>query len=427
MRLLRLVFSLLLLACVAHVSAQQKFEHRIYAPHINTLQATLVGDELFDPIIRLGSDDRIEVSFDLMTKAPNDYSYSLIHCNADWSPSQLLEMEFMKGFNDNTIDDYETSINTTFDYTHYFVQIPNEKVTPIVSGNYILKVYETDAPEKMVLTAQFMVVESAGVTVSGRVASNTSHGVNTGYQLLNFSVNTEKSSIANPTDDLKVLVRQNGRRDNEVRNPKPTYVKVGELIFEDNRQLEFEGGAEFQRIDFSHIRNYSGRIERISFHHPYYNVEVTPGEPQKLREYRYDKDVNGRYLVHGQDVWTDTEIDYSVVHFTYPTEDPWLDGAMFVTGYFNYNDMNGRNQMTYNFDRKQYELDLVLKNGGYNYQYLYLPYGKTEATAMRTTGSYWETENEYTIYLYYSPHGARYDRLVNITKINSNRNANPAY
>lgn len=401
--------------------AQQRFENRIYAPHINTLQATMAGDELSDPILRLGSDDVVEVSFDLMSKAPADLSYSLIHCNADWSPSQLLEMEFMKGFNDNTIDDYDPSFNTTFDYTHYFVQIPNEKTAPIVSGNYILKVYETDAPDKTVLTAQFMVVENAGVVVEGRVASNTSKGVNKGHQLLNFTINTEKSPIANPAEDLKLLIRQNGRHDNEVRNVKPTYIKVNELVYEENRQLEFEGGSEYQRIDFSHIRNFSGRIDRISFHHPYYNVEVTPGEPQRLNEYRYDKDVNGRYRVHGQDIWTDLEIDYSVVHFTYPCDDPWLDGGLFVAGYFNNNDLNGRNKMNYNFDRKQYELDIVLKNGGYNYQYLFLPSGNGEATALRTTGSYWETENEYAIYVYYSPVGARYDRLLNVTKTNSVR------
>lgn len=413
-----IVLSLLLMVPLCGY-AQQKYENRIYAPRIQTLQATLLGDELSDPILRLESEDKIEVSFDLMSKAPNDYSYSLIHCNADWTPSQLLEMEYMKGFNDNTIDDYEPSFNTTFDYTHYAIQIPNEKVAPIVSGNYILKVYETDAPEKVVLTAQFMVVENSAVFVSGRVASNTSRGVNTAYQLLNFTINTEKSSIASPSEDLKLLIRQNGRRDNEVRDVKPTYVKVNELIYEDNRQLEFEGGTEYLRIDFSHIRNYSGQIDRISFHHPYYNVDVVPGARRRLNEYKYDKDVNGRYKVHGQDIWTDLEIDYSIVHFTYPCEDPWLDGSLYVVGYFNDNVLNGRNQMTYNFDRKQYELDIVLKNGGYNYQYLFLPYGKKEATSQRTAGSYWETENEYTIYVYYSPHGARYDRLLNVTTLSS--------
>lgn len=400
-------------------SAQQKYENRIFAPNINTLQATLLDDELSDPILRLGSEDVIEISFDLMSKAPNDYSYSLIHCNADWTPSQLLEMEYMKGFNDNSIDEYEPSFNTTFDYTHYLVQIPNEKVAPLVSGNYVLKVYEKDAPERVALTAQFMVVEQSALEVSGRVASNTTRGVNTAYQLLNFSVNTERTNIANSADDIKLLIRQNGRLDNEVREVKPTYIKMNELLYEDNRQLEFEGGSEYERIDFSHIRNYSGNIERISFHHPYYNVEVFPGEKRRLDDYKYNKDVNGRYKVHGQDIWTDLEIDYSIVHFTYPREEPWLDGALYVCGYFNDNKLNGRNQMTYNFERKQYELDIVLKNGGYNYQFLFLPYGKKQATAMKSCGSYWQTENEYAIYVYYSPNGARYDRLLNVTKISS--------
>lgn len=414
------VFVLFLLLSLFGSVGAQSFENRVYAADIRSLRATLVNEELTDPIIRLGSDDQLEVSFDLMSHSPKYYSYSIVHCNADWTPSQMMEIEYMKGFNDNTIDDYERSFNTTFDYTHYFLNIPNENVTPLLSGNYILKVYETDSPANLVLTARFMVKEENVVGVSGKVTGNTTRGVNTGFQQLDFEVDCSKTQMGNPTEELKILVRQNGRRDNEVLNVKPTFVNVNKLLYKDNRQLEFEGGSEFQRIDFSHIRNFSGRIERVSFHHPYYNVEVTPGRASKTDDYWYDQDVNGRFKVHGQDIWTDKEIDYSIVHFSYPREVPWLDGALFVAGYFNDNQLNAVNKMEYNFERKEYELDIVLKNGGYNYQYLFQPYGMKEATADKVDGNHWQTENDYTIYVYYCPLGGRYDRLVNVTTINSN-------
>ena len=142
------VFVLFLLLSLFGSVGAQSFENRVYAADIRSLRATLVNEELTDPIIRLGSDDQLEVSFDLMSHSPKYYSYSIVHCNADWTPSQMMEIEYMKGFNDNTIDDYERSFNTTFDYTHYFLNIPNENVTPLLSGNYILKVYETDSIDR---------------------------------------------------------------------------------------------------------------------------------------------------------------------------------------------------------------------------------------------------------------------------------------
>jgi len=264
-----------------------------------------------------------------------------------------------------------------------------------------------------------MVKEENVIGVTGRVKYNTSKGVNKGYQQLDFEVDFSKTPIANPQEELNISIRQNGRRDNEVKGIKPTYIKLNQLIYEDNRDLEFEGGSEFERIDFSHIRNYSGRIERISFNHPYYNVEVFPGTRSKTDDYRYDKDINGRYIIHGQDIWSEKEIDYSIVHFVYPREEPWLDGALYVAGYFNDNQLNAVNKMEYNFERKEYELDIVLKNGGYNYQYLFQPYGLSSATADKVSGNHWQTENDYTISIYYRPMGGRYDRLINVSTINS--------
>ncbi|HPH63887.1 MAG TPA: DUF5103 domain-containing protein [Paludibacteraceae bacterium] len=410
--------SIIFLLCCFSIHAQV-YDNRVYAPNIRTLRASLVDKDLMDPIIRLGSDDQLTISFDEMSHNPKYYSYSIIHCNADWTPSQMMEIEYMKGFNDNEIEDSERSFNTTFDYIRYWVNIPNENVSPLISGNYILKVYETEDRENLILTARFMVKEENVIGVTGRVKYNTSKGVNKGYQQLDFEVDFSKTPIANPQEELNISIRQNGRRDNEVKGIKPTYIKLNQLIYEDNRDLEFEGGSEFERIDFSHIRNYSGRIARISFNHPYYNVEVISGTRSKTDDYRYDKDINGRYIIHGQDIWSEKEIDYSIVHFVYPREEPWLDGALYVAGYFNDNQLNAVNKMEYNFERKEYELDIVLKNGGYNYQYLFQPYGLSRATADKVSGNHWQTENDYTISIYYRPMGGRYDRLIHVSTINS--------
>ncbi len=409
--------SFFLFSCFCIVSFAQKYETKIFAPDIFTLQAYLAGDELQDPVIRMGSDGQVQIRFDQQSHNLQYYSYSVELCNADWTPSTLLPIEYLEGFNDNPIEESNMSFNTTFDYINYSIMLPNEDVKLLLSGNYVVKIYETDT-KKIVATACFSIDENL-LGITGKVTGSTLSGVNTKYQQLNFEVDCSEHAIIDPKQELKILVRQNGRKDNQVFGIAPTYILPTSLVYEDNRNLIFEGGNEFYQIDFSHIRNFLGRIERISYHSPYYHVETMAPNLKQQTDYEYNMDVNGRFKVHGQDIWSSNEIDYSIVHFVYPSEDPWLDGSVYVAGYFNYNLLDERNKMKYNFEEKQYELSVVLKNGGYNYQYLFLPAGYTQASTVKPSGSHWQTENDYKIYIYYRPYAGEHDRLIGVQTINS--------
>lgn len=390
-----------------------------FTDDIRTLQSYLNDNQLDYPVIQKGSSDYVTISFDFMTMDYPHLSYRIKACNADWSLSSIDEMDYMQGINEVVIDDPEPSYNTTFDYSHYTFRIPNDDIKLTLSGNYVVEVFNTDYKDRTLLTACFSIEENK-TDLKGNVSGKSVYGVNTQYQHLSFELFPHEyfSPIA---EELTVVVRQNGRHDNEVFNPKPTYAKPTSFVYDDERALSFEGGREYYILDFSHRFRYSGKINRISFHNPYYHVEVMEGKHDVGNAYNYDKDVNGHFKVHGQDIWSAAEIDYSIVHFTYPAEEPWLDGAVYVLGGFNDNWLTQKNKMVYNFDRKQYELAIVLKNGGYNFQYVFLPSGWNSASTIQTEGSYWETENSYQIYVYYRPIGSNYDhdQLVGFFEIYS--------
>lgn len=411
-----LFFSLSLLIA----RAESSFRTRSFTDNLRTLQLYLNDEQLDNPVMRMDSRDYITVSFDWMSQDYPHLSYKIVYCEADWKSSQLSELEYMEGINDVVLEEPVISSNTTFDYAHFSFQLPNEEVKLTRSGNYVVKVYDTDAPEKILATGCFSVVENRVSLQSAMVDGKSVYGVNNEYQHLSFRLLFKDGFSALP-EELTVVVRQNGRHDNEVYGLQPTYVKPDELIYEDERKLSFEGGREFNIIDFSHRFRYSGKIDRIAFHHPYYHVEVMPGKHDEGKVYTYDKDVNGHFKVHGQDIWSEAEIDYSIVHFTYPMEDPWLDGSLYVVGGFNDNWLDESNKMVYDFERKQYELALLLKNGGYNYQYLFLPSNWKSSTIIRSEGSHWETENEYEIYVYYRPTGRSFegDRLIGYFEVES--------
>ncbi|MCH5327114.1 MAG: DUF5103 domain-containing protein, partial [Duncaniella sp.] len=64
-----------------------------------------------------------------------------------------------------------------------------------------------------------------------------------------------------------------------------------------------------------------------------------------------------------------------------------------------------------------YELSLLLKQGAYNYQYLYVAPGSERGESGPVEGNYFQTVNEYTVKVYHRPRGGRYDRLVGIGSI----------
>lgn len=112
-----------------------------------------------------------------------------------------------------------------------------------------------------------------------------------------------------------------------------------------------------------------------------------------------------------------TEADYMLVHFNMPTTEPFFDGQLYLGGEFNYNLMNEANRLKYDNSSASYTQTVLLKQGGYNYQYWFVPKGERKATTKRVDGSYWQTRNEYTIYVYQRPWGERYDKLIGVKGI----------
>jgi len=158
-------------------------------------------------------------------------------------------------------------------------------------------------------------------------------------------------------------------------------------------------------------------VNRVEFFKPFYNVELLPTDKRNTG-YTYDKDQNGRFLIHSQEALVDkTGSDYFLVHFTLPMENPVLDGGFFLLGDFVNNRQDAASKLIYNFENKAYEKTLLLKQGAYNFQYVLKPSKGGKPSTDLMEGSYWQTENEYQIFVYYHPIGERYDRLIGFRQI----------
>ncbi|MCF0206457.1 MAG: DUF5103 domain-containing protein, partial [Bacteroidales bacterium] len=130
-------FKILLMSCLAFFASTLVYSFdfdrdtvkcvdRIYAKNIKTVQFGLQDWEVSYPVMELGSDVGLSFSFDQIESQPVDYYYTLIHCSYDWTPSNLMFVEYVDGFEENEIRNYEDSHSTYVQYTHFSLDLPND-------------------------------------------------------------------------------------------------------------------------------------------------------------------------------------------------------------------------------------------------------------------------------------------------------------
>lgn len=403
-----------LLCCVSATTAQR---HEILDRQLHTLQVVVNDDPLQPPIMNLGGGNHLEIGFDEFSHEYHRYIYKVEHCNADWSPStEIFESDYMNGFNGEPIEDYEKSFNTTVLYAHYSLRIPNENISLKLSGNYKLTVYNDEGDEPVpVLTACFSLVEP-GVGIGATVSTNTDIDFNKSHQQVDFSVNYGLVKVIDPHRELKTVVMQNRRWDNCVVNPKPNIQAANKIEFTHNRQLIFPAGNEYHKFEILDVHVPTLNVDRMEWFDPYYHATLYPN--QTARNYLYDEDQNGAFIIrNSDDEDVATTCDYVFTHFT--LKSPQLPGGeVYLNGEWTYNRFIPEYRMTYNRETQAYEATALLKQGYYNYNYLFVPDGDTQGNSGRTDGNFYETENEYIILVYHRPNGGRYDKLVGYRRMN---------
>lgn len=403
-----------LLCCASAATAQR---HEILDRQLHTLQVVVNGDPLLPPVMNLGGGNHLEIGFDEFSHEYHRYIYKVEHCDADWSPSTgIFESDYMEGFNGEPIEDYEKSFNTTVLYTHYSLRIPNENISLKLSGNYRLTVCNDEGDEPVpVLTACFSIVEP-GVGIGASVSSDTDIDFNKSHQQVDFSVNYGSVKVIDPHRELKTVVLQNRRWDNSVVNPKPNIQAAGKIEFTHNRRLIFPAGNEYHKFEILDVHVPALNVDRLEWFDPYYHATLYPD--QTARNYLYDEDQNGAFVVrNSDDEDVATTCDYVFAHFA--LRSPQLPGGeVYLNGGWTYNRLDPEYRMTYNRETKAYEADALLKQGYYNYNYLFVPDGGTRGDSGPTDGNFHETENEYIILVYHRPNGGRYDKLVGYRRMN---------
>lgn len=364
------------------------------------------------PVIRLNSPDRLVISFDEIAEDNRWLQYRILHCNADWQPSRLVESEFINGFNICDIEDFAYSENTFVHFVNYRIEFPNSTMKPLVSGNYLLQVFESENPDNTLLQTRFLVTEESATT-EGSVSGRTDMGHNTEWQQIDMSVTLRGIENANPYQDITVSVLQNGSEASRRTLSRPQRVEGGTLVFSHLPELVFPAGNEYRRFE-SISNGFPGMgVDSLRFEGSNYHVWLKKDSGRALRNYEYDRTQHGRFLVREYNA-TDSDLgaDYITVHFM--LDMPRLrDADIYIDGEMTHDRFDSSNRMVFDSEAGLYRLEMPLKQGAYNYRYVTLPVsGKGIPSSKLTEGNKFETGNEYWVCVYYHPPGSRGDRLI---------------
>jgi len=400
-------------------SAYLRYEDYIYKANIHTVLLFREGWELSVPILQLGTNDKLILSFDDLDADIKDYKYTLVHCSATWTPSPIKKNEYLSGFTEDFINDYKFSFNTIQKYTHYSLSFPRPEIMqPIVAGNYLLVVYTGDE-SNVCFTKRLMIVEPK-VTINAVIKRATGIEDKNYRQEIDFEINKSGYAIPDVYKDLKVIIMQNGRWDNAVIDIKPLMVKGDLLDYNHEKINSFSGGNEFRHFDIKSLRYYSDRISHISYDTGINHVFLMPDLRRPYKVYETVKDINGRRLIKTEDAQDDgTEGDYAQVHFFLPHPEPFDNGNLYILGALTHWQFKKDAIAKYNFQRKGYSASLFLKQGYYNYHYVFLEDGKSYGDESVIEGMHYETENDYTILVYCREQGTLFDKLIAIKQLNT--------
>ena len=392
-------------------------KNKIFNDNIKTVLCYKKNKKNSIPIINLNSKDKLTIKFDALETIKQDYYYTITLCNEDWTKNNLNKNEYLYGFINNQITDYEFSFNTKQEYIHYQFEFPSNDTYPKVSGNYIFEIYNEN--NELAFTERFMVLDTK-VLVEAKVRRATlSKFKNTKHEI-DITVKHNDIDINNPFSDVIIHIKQNNHDINSITNLKPLFIKNNELIYDFEEENLFWGNNEYRYFDIRSLRFLSEEINNIELVNNRYEVNLKNDYKRTFEDYSIVPDINGDFIIEVQEGWdSSVESDYAKVKFSLSLDKLGL-GDLYLVGAFSDWEISEKFKLTYNPKKNKYEQSIILKQGFYNYQYALYDSTNNTINLNYIEGSHYETKNEYYIYVYLKDYVNGYDRLIGFSRKDSN-------
>lgn len=404
----------------------QRLPDVTYNAAIKSIKFSKFGDQLSYPIIRLNSADQLELHFDDLDGGVRNYYYTFVLCNADWTPAQLSQFDYLKGYSQVRISTYRNASIALKKYTHYQATIPDRNAFPTKSGNYLLKVFLNGDTSKLSFTRRFLVVDEK-MSLSTQLLLPSNQKYFQTHHRLQIMLDIRNLGVQYPQQQIKINVLQNYRWDNLLKIGAPTFMKQDMLQYSNENEMIMPAGKEFRWLNLRSFRLLGDRIKRQENSDSAFTLFVKEDQPRLPRQYFYYRDLNGMYMQETTEqinpFWN---ADYANINFSFrpPNGQPYNNADLIIMGEISNYGKDPDALMQFNPDKGSYEGNLLLKQGYYDYQYVLRTFqnGKPLYQSTLTEQDTWETENNYLVLVYFRSLGGRYDELIGIRQFNSQFN-----
>tara|TARA_A100000171_G_C2134617_1_gene149267 strand:- start:1955 stop:3274 length:1320 start_codon:yes stop_codon:yes gene_type:complete len=416
--ILVLVSSVLLLQPLMGFQAKKelRFEDETYESTIKTVrmypEGSSIQSSLAPAIAELDQTTKLLLEFDDLRDDADYYFVQFIHCNSDWTPSDLRPNMYLNNFNEFEVEDFEFSSESKINYVHYKYRLPQFQST----GNYIAVVYRDRNKEDIILSKRFRVYQNE-VGVGGNISRSSSVGDRLTHQRIEVTINYGNLNSIDPREDFKVIVRQNQRPDMQLKL-NPTFIDENSKVIRYQNlgsENDFPGGNEFRYFDLSTV-NFKGRnVIDAGFENnkPFAQLGI---DEMRKDGYFQNLDLNGQYYIRdleGGGTFAITS-EYIATTFSLKTEKRLTD--IYLLGAFNNWKRDRQSKLKWNTQKEVYETEYLLKQGWYDYSY----WSADPTAPNEFEQSFFETENLYEVYVYFKPIGGRGDILVGYSRIDYN-------
>lgn len=413
----RTLFIWILLLTIGEIHGQDAIREYA-APGIKSVIFAKKDFPLSYPVLETGGENPLLLSFDDLSKELKTYFYSITLCNADWSESRLSPSEYSSGLFSYPVSNYQPSVNTLVPFTHYQIEIPNNDLQLTKPGNYILKVYE-NSEENPVLVKRFAYADKkVNIAANVRIASLPEFRETS--QQLDFTILNPDFPISNPHQQLSVVIIKNFDWNTALTTLKPLFIRSGSLDYSYTRENLFIAGNEYRSFNINSRKYPSAEVTGFKYENNRYTALLATDKPRNT--YFFKEDINGLFINENKDVRNPDnalESDYFDVNLSLNVNILPSEGDIFVYGALTGFDFSDENKMKYNPEKNIYENTLLLKQGYYDYQYVFIPGTTGSFDETEIEGSFSETGNNYFIFVYYRGFGERYDRLIGYREVRS--------
>lgn len=407
---------ILILALTCSIVNAQDIIREFTGPDIKSVIFNKKGFPISYPVLEMGEENPLVLSFDDLSGELKSYYYSITLCNSDWSESRLSPSEYSQGLFSFPVSNYQSSSNTLVHYTHHEIELPNSDLQIKLPGNYIIKIFENSDSDNPVLVKRFVFAENL-VQISAQLKIPSLPEFRESSQQLDFTIFNPDFPITNPHKELSVVITKNFDWNSALTTLKPLFIRNGSLDYSYTKENLFIAGNEYRSFNINSRKYPSAEVTRFEYDNRYIAI-LAPDKPRNT--YFYKEDINGLFLNENKDVRNPDnaiESDYFDVIFTLNSNILPYDGEIFIYGGLTGFRLTDENKMKYNFDSNIYEKSLLLKQGYYDYQYVFIPKSTGTFDEAEIEGSFTETENNYFIFVYYRGFGERYDRVIGFQRV----------